>query len=153
MLLTDVDYLLKRWLILFLAKHEVEHQSTSLHHWAHEEPLSQYRCIPAGNLAEIESLDFSLTLCDDVMLCEIPQEDSVCFMRAFVAPLSWEALTTPEENITDMDDYEKLMLATKPALQDISLGRMRLPKHLALLKVTRMWVDNCSNTVSTLVGF
>lgn len=59
-------------------------------------------------------------------------------MRAFVAPLSWEALTTPEENITDMDDYEKLMLATKPALQDISLGRMRLPKHLALLKVARM---------------
>lgn len=65
-------------------------------------------------------------------------EDSVCFMRAFVAALSWEALTTPKENITDMDDYEKLVLATKPALQDISSGRMRLPKHLSLLKVARM---------------
>lgn len=72
------------------------------------------------------------------MLCEIPQEDSVCYVHAFLAPLSWEALTSPRENITDMDDYEKLMLATKPALQEIPLRGMRLPRHLALQKVARM---------------
>lgn len=72
------------------------------------------------------------------MLCKIPQEESVCFVRAFVAPLSWKALTTPEENITDMDDYEKLLWAIKPALRDITFRTMMLPKRLALEKVLRM---------------
>lgn len=86
-------------------------------------------------------------------MCKIPQEESVCFVRAFVAVLSWKALTTPKENITDMNDYEKLLLATKPALRDIFLRTMMLPKSLAREKVAMMWVGNCSDAACTLVVF
>lgn len=59
-------------------------------------------------------------------------------MHAFVASLSWDALTAQRENITDLDDYDNLLWASKPALQDISSKRIKLPVSLARPKVKKM---------------
>lgn len=59
-------------------------------------------------------------------------------MHAFVASLSWDALTAQRENITDLDDYDNLLWASKPALQDVSSKRIKLPVSLAHPKVKMM---------------
>ncbi|XP_042279656.1 otoancorin [Thunnus maccoyii] len=55
-------------------------------------------------------------------------EASACYMRAFVAPLSWATLTTQGENNMDSGDYEALLLAAKPAL--LSMKRMIFPTRV-----------------------
>ncbi|XP_070768533.1 otoancorin [Enoplosus armatus] len=62
-----------------------------------------------------------------IKLMRNSSEASACYMQAFVAPLSWETLTTPSENNMDSDDYDTLLWAAKPVLQDMSPSRMNLP--------------------------
>lgn len=59
-------------------------------------------------------------------------------MHAFVAPLSWETLTTQSENNMDLDDYDTLLWAAKPALQGMPSSRMELPIRIAHQKVKKM---------------
>ncbi|XP_072250370.1 otoancorin [Leuresthes tenuis] len=55
-------------------------------------------------------------------------EPSVCYMKAFVAPLSWSALTArTEDSNFDSNDYDSLLWAAKPVLEDIPYARMKLP--------------------------
>ncbi|XP_036929963.1 otoancorin isoform X2 [Acanthopagrus latus] len=65
-------------------------------------------------------------------------EASACYMRAFVAPQSWEALTTQSEDNMDSDDYDELLWAAKPALEDMPPSEMRLPVTATLQKVKKM---------------
>lgn len=51
-------------------------------------------------------------------------------MRAFVAPLSWETLTTQGEKNMDSDDYDTLLLAVEPALLSMPPKRMTLPTRV-----------------------
>ncbi|XP_034410223.1 uncharacterized protein LOC117745798 [Cyclopterus lumpus] len=51
---------------------------------------------------------------------------SACYMQAFVAPLCWATLTTQSENMTS-DEYDTLLSAAKPALQNMPFSRMNLP--------------------------
>ncbi|XP_041843600.1 otoancorin [Melanotaenia boesemani] len=54
-------------------------------------------------------------------------EPSACYMKAFVAPMSWAALTTQGEGDINSSDYDTLVWAAKPVLQDIPSARMNLP--------------------------
>ncbi|XP_030249655.1 otoancorin isoform X1 [Sparus aurata] len=65
-------------------------------------------------------------------------EASACYMRAFVAPQSWEALTTQSEDNMDSDDYDELLWAAKPALEDMPPSEMRLPVTATRQKVKKM---------------
>uniref|UniRef100_A0A4W6FUI4 Otoancorin n=1 Tax=Lates calcarifer TaxID=8187 RepID=A0A4W6FUI4_LATCA len=54
-------------------------------------------------------------------------EASACYMRAFVALKSWKALITQGENNMDPDDYDTLLWAAKPALEDMASSGVSLP--------------------------
>ncbi|KAM4579953.1 otoancorin isoform 2-T2 [Odontesthes bonariensis] len=55
-------------------------------------------------------------------------EPSACYMKAFVAPLSWSALTArTEDSNFDSNDYDSLLWAAKPVLEDIPYATMKLP--------------------------
>ncbi|XP_039973328.1 otoancorin [Xiphias gladius] len=62
-----------------------------------------------------------------IRLMRNSSEASACYMRAFVAPMSWMTLTTQDENNMDSDDYDTLLWAAKPALQDMTSSSMKLP--------------------------
>lgn len=60
----------------------------------------------------------------------IPQEASSCYMQAFLAPVSWTILTTQGENNMSSDDYDTLLWATRPALQDMRSLKISLPTQI-----------------------
>lgn len=62
----------------------------------------------------------------------------MCYMRAFMAPLSWATLTTQSENNLDSDDYDTLLWAAKPVLLDMPSTRMELPNHVAYQNLGQM---------------
>ncbi|XP_071326560.1 otoancorin [Trachinotus anak] len=64
-----------------------------------------------------------------IRLMRNSSESSACYMRAFFAPVSWTTLTTQSENNMDSDDYDTLLWASKPALQDIPSSRINLPTN------------------------
>ncbi|XP_069394092.1 otoancorin [Paralichthys olivaceus] len=53
-----------------------------------------------------------------------------CYIQAVVAPMSWTTLTTPGENNMDSDDYDAMLWAAKPALQDMPPSRLNLPPEV-----------------------
>ncbi|KAG7282147.1 hypothetical protein CRUP_034894 [Coryphaenoides rupestris] len=64
------------------------------------------------------------------------KEAHVCMMRSFLAPISWNILMgggdmTPE-------DYDSMMWAAEPLLQDMSPSDMSLPRTVDLPKMKRM---------------
>ncbi|KAM9353471.1 otoancorin [Symphorus nematophorus] len=65
-------------------------------------------------------------------------EASACYMHAFVAPLSWETLTTRGVDDMDSDDYDTLLWAARPALQGMPSSRMRLPDKASHQEVKKM---------------
>ncbi|XP_027142923.1 uncharacterized protein LOC104934470 [Larimichthys crocea] len=65
-------------------------------------------------------------------------DESACYMHAFVAPMCWETLTTQSEDIMDSQDYDKLLWAAKPALQDMPSSKMKLPNKIGGQKVKKM---------------
>lgn len=77
-------------------------------------------------------------------------------MRAFLAPLSWATLTTQSENNMNSDDYDTLILAAKPVVQDMPFIGMNLPTKAEVQKMKKMWVcfhAITSSTVSQLLFF
>lgn len=81
--------------------------------------------------------------------CNLCQDESVCYMHAFVAAPSWETLTMQNEDV-DLDDYDALLWAAKPALQDISTRRLKLPIRAARPKARKMWVVLFTVSASTI---
>ncbi|XP_035528068.1 otoancorin [Morone saxatilis] len=65
-------------------------------------------------------------------------DTSACYMHAFMAPLSWVTLTTQSENNMESDDYDTLLSAAKPALQDMPPSRMKLPVQAKPQNVKKM---------------
>ncbi len=67
------------------------------------------------------------------------QEASACYIHAFMAPLSWAALTMQSENNKmDSDDYDSLLWAAKPALQEMPPTSMKLPNIVPRLNMMKM---------------
>ncbi|KAK2844585.1 hypothetical protein Q5P01_011244 [Channa striata] len=54
-------------------------------------------------------------------------EASACHLQAFMAPLSWRALEAQGEHNMSSDDYDMLLWAAKPALQEIIPSGIILP--------------------------
>ncbi|KAM9722820.1 otoancorin [Menidia menidia] len=66
-------------------------------------------------------------------------EPSACYMKALLAPLSWSALTTrSEDSDIDSNDYDTLLSAAKPVLQDIPHARMELPPKVGAKNMKKM---------------
>ncbi|XP_051261887.1 otoancorin isoform X2 [Dicentrarchus labrax] len=65
-------------------------------------------------------------------------DTSACYMQAFMAPLSWMTLTTQSEKNMESDDYDTLLWAAKPALQDMLPSRMKLPVQAEPQNVKKM---------------
>ncbi|KAM4735242.1 otoancorin [Anableps anableps] len=57
-------------------------------------------------------------------------DPSCCYMKAFVAPLSWATLTAQSKTYFDSIDYNTLLWAAKPVLQDIPSTGMMLPARV-----------------------
>ncbi|XP_040901377.1 uncharacterized protein otoa [Toxotes jaculatrix] len=62
-----------------------------------------------------------------IRLMRNSSEASACYIRAFVAPMSWTTLTIQGENKVDSDNYDTLLWAAKPALEDMPSSKMTLP--------------------------
>ncbi|XP_036372079.1 otoancorin-like [Megalops cyprinoides] len=62
---------------------------------------------------------------------------SVCFMRAFVAPLSWDTLVM---NVTDLapEDFTLLLWGAEPYLQNIPSPLLTLPQQLLPAQLTEI---------------
>ncbi|KAF6739596.1 Otoancorin [Oryzias melastigma] len=54
-------------------------------------------------------------------------DSSSCFLKAFVAPLSWTALITQRASSIDPDSYNALLWAARPVLEDEPSETMKLP--------------------------
>ncbi|XP_014839938.1 PREDICTED: uncharacterized protein LOC106916275 isoform X1 [Poecilia mexicana] len=65
-------------------------------------------------------------------------DPSCCYMNAFVAPLSWATLTAQSENYIDSSDYNTLLWAAKPVLQDIPSARTTLPSRVGSHNLVNM---------------
>lgn len=61
-------------------------------------------------------------------------------MRAFVAPQSWATLSTQSETNIDSDEYDLLLWAARPTLQEMPSTKMELPIKVAQPKVKKMSV-------------
>ncbi|KAI3360495.1 hypothetical protein L3Q82_002382 [Scortum barcoo] len=61
-----------------------------------------------------------------------------CYMQAFLAPLSWETLITQSENNINSDDYDTLLSAAKPVVQDMSFNGVNLPTKAEQQNVKKM---------------
>ncbi|XP_041799048.1 otoancorin isoform X2 [Chelmon rostratus] len=62
-----------------------------------------------------------------IKLIRNSSEASACYVHAFMAPLSWAALTTQSDNNMDSDDYDTLLWAARSAVQGMPATRMKLP--------------------------
>ncbi|XP_043974208.1 uncharacterized protein otoa isoform X2 [Gambusia affinis] len=65
-------------------------------------------------------------------------DPSCCYMNAFVAPLSWATLTAQSENYFDSNDYNTLLRAAKPVLQDAPSAAAMLPSRVAARNMVNM---------------
>ncbi|XP_060937790.1 otoancorin [Limanda limanda] len=65
-----------------------------------------------------------------IRLMRNSSEASACYMQAVVAPMSWTTLTTPGENNMDPGEYDAMVWAAKPALQDMPPSRLNLPREV-----------------------
>ncbi|CAB1459828.1 unnamed protein product [Pleuronectes platessa] len=65
-----------------------------------------------------------------IRLMRNSSEASACYMQAVVAPMSWTTLTTPGENNMDPGEYDAMVWAAKPALQDMPPSRLNLPQEV-----------------------
>ncbi|XP_026172964.1 uncharacterized protein LOC113136395 isoform X2 [Mastacembelus armatus] len=65
-------------------------------------------------------------------------DSSACYMKAFVAPLSWTILTTQGENNIASDDYDMLLWAARPALQEMPSSRVALPTRVESQHLKKM---------------
>ncbi|XP_077950908.1 otoancorin isoform X1 [Gasterosteus aculeatus] len=63
-------------------------------------------------------------------LMENSSEASACYMQAFVAPLCWKTLTTQNDDNMTADEYDALLRAAKPALQNMLFTGMDLPTDI-----------------------
>ncbi|RVE62701.1 hypothetical protein OJAV_G00159600 [Oryzias javanicus] len=54
-------------------------------------------------------------------------DSSSCFLKAFVAPASWTALITQRASNINPDNYNALLWAAKPVLEDVPSETMKLP--------------------------
>lgn len=70
-------------------------------------------------------------------------------MEAFVGPLSWATLTTQDENYINSSDYDTLLWAAKPVLQDVLSERMKLPAKVEGRNMKKMSVFCYAITLST----
>ncbi|XP_034731126.1 otoancorin [Etheostoma cragini] len=59
---------------------------------------------------------------------------STCYIQAFVGPLSWATLTSQSGNNMTLDDYDTLLWAAKPALQDMLFREINLPTYVGMRK-------------------
>ncbi|XP_029359266.1 otoancorin [Echeneis naucrates] len=84
-------------------------------------------------------------------------EGSACYMKAFLAPFSWKTLTTQTEDNMDSDDYDNLLWAAKPALEDTPPSRINLPRKAGgqnmkkLMKMLQEVYDPLSDSQRTQV--
>ncbi|XP_047453991.1 otoancorin [Mugil cephalus] len=63
---------------------------------------------------------------------------SMCYIQAFMAPMSWAALTGEGENNIDANEYDTLLWAAKPVLQDVRSSRMSLPGKVKAEHIKKM---------------
>ncbi|XP_013884979.1 otoancorin [Austrofundulus limnaeus] len=63
---------------------------------------------------------------------------SVCYMEAFIAPLSWAALTSQTENFINSSDYDTLLAAAKPVLVEVPSARTKLPTKIQSQNLKKM---------------
>ncbi|XP_026173158.1 uncharacterized protein LOC113136499 isoform X2 [Mastacembelus armatus] len=73
-----------------------------------------------------------------IRLMRNSSDSSACYMKAFVAPLSWTILTTQGENNVALDDYDTLLWAARPALQEMPSSRIALPTRVESQHLKKM---------------
>ncbi|XP_067365180.1 otoancorin [Channa argus] len=92
-----------------------------------------------------------------VRLMKNLSEASACYIRAFMAPLSWTALTTQGEHNMSSDDYDILLWAAKPALQEMIFSGISLPPKIdsqnleKMMKMLQEMYDSMSEDQKTNV--
>ncbi|XP_056236500.1 otoancorin [Seriola aureovittata] len=97
-------------------------------------------------------------LANMIRLMRNSSEASACYVRAFLAPVSWATLTTNSENNMDSDDYDTLLWAAKPALLDMPSSRMNLPSKAEgqnmkmMMKMLQEMFDPMSDNQRTRVA-
>ncbi|KAM8870252.1 otoancorin isoform 2-T2 [Spinachia spinachia] len=64
---------------------------------------------------------------DVLRLMENSSVASACYIQAFVAPLCWKTLTTRNDDNMTADEYDALLRAAKPALQNMPFTGTDLP--------------------------
>ena len=124
--------------VFLLAKQDVELYQTSTNDPTDEELLCQ--CTQANILTTTKlPINESTFLSGGVIIPDIsPQEASACYMQAVVAPMSWTTLTTPGENNMDPGEYDAMVWAAKPALQDMPPSRLNLPREVKAQYMEKM---------------
>uniref|UniRef100_A0A3B4Y8Y5 Otoancorin n=1 Tax=Seriola lalandi dorsalis TaxID=1841481 RepID=A0A3B4Y8Y5_SERLL len=97
-------------------------------------------------------------LANMIRLMRNSSEASACYVRAFLAPVSWATLTTNSENNMDSDDYDTLLWAAKPALLDMPSSKMNLPSKAEgqnmkmMMKMLQEMFDPMSDNQRTRVA-
>lgn len=82
-----------------------------------------------------------MLLCDSLTTPTIShQEASACYVKAFLAPVSWTTLITQSDNNIDLNDYDALLWAAKPALQNMPSSTINLPSKAGGQKMKKMCV-------------
>ncbi|XP_045900376.1 otoancorin [Micropterus dolomieu] len=95
--------------------------------------------VPLEDLNKMENKTWNCSnLSTMIKLMQNSSEAYSCYMQAVVAPLSWETLYTQSERHMDSDDYDALLWAAKPVLQDMSSTRMNLPIKVEGQNVKKM---------------
>ncbi|XP_017280554.3 otoancorin [Kryptolebias marmoratus] len=63
-------------------------------------------------------------------------DPSVCYMKAFVAPLAWVTLTS--QSVFNSNDYDTLMSAAKRVLLDVPSARTKLPAQIEIQNLRKL---------------
>lgn len=71
------------------------------------------------------------------------QAPSVCYIRAFIAPLAWTLVTKESKDKLESDDYEALLWSAAPVLHHLSSREIQLPDTVARQKLEQMCVSCC----------
>lgn len=123
-------------LCLFSDKQDVESHRSSTYDHDDEEPLCQYT-----NAKILTKHIIQLIWCCVVVLqilLIVPQEASSCYMHAFLASVSWTILTTQAEGNLSSGDYDALLWAARPALQDMRSLKISLPTQIEGQNLNKM---------------